>query len=184
MLNRFRVCVAVALNILILPAVWSQDHADHAEKLESLAFLEGRWNVSVEFRLGAQGPWDSSSGESSIFREVGSKVYREAFAGTREGRPFSSLTLFGVNNLTLDFERIFVDSEHGAFLSSTGSMRGDSLIYDRTWTYPNGNSVLLRTVYVLLSENTFTAQRMRRPDTSRLWDVTGRMTYHRISEDH
>jgi len=167
------------LTVLLSLRTVSQGHDEQQQKLAALGFLEGDWIVAVSFRLGAQGPWEESTASSAISRDVGSVVFREDFKGTRRDNPFSSLALLGVNNLTLEYERIFVDSEHGAFLSSVGRMRGDSLVFDREWKYPNGNSVFLRTVYHRITSDEFEVESMRRPDESRPWDVTGRMRYRR-----
>jgi hypothetical protein len=84
-----------------------------------------------------------------------------------------------VNNLTLKYQRVFIDSEHGALVDFEGEMTGDSLIFDRTWTYPSGAKVQLRVVYTFISRNEITIESMRKPELNSAWDVTGRMRYVR-----
>lgn len=156
-----------------------QDENPAKKKMAEIDVLAGQWNVSVETRLSAQGPWESSRGISQIIRTVGSAVLEEDFVATREGRPFNSKSLLAVNNLTLKYQRVFVDSEHGALIDFEGEKKADSLIFDRTWTYPSGAKVQLRVVYRFISRDEITLESMRKPEHETAWDVTGRTKYTR-----
>ena len=164
---------------LIVNSLLTQDENVARQKLADIDFLVGKWNVVVETRLSAQGPWETSQGRSHITRTVGSTVLEEDFSGTRESRPFSTKSLLAVNNLTFRYQRVFVDSEHGALIDFEGEKHADSLVFDRTWTYPSGAKVQLRVLYKLISPNELTVESMRKPEKDSSWDVTGRMKYSR-----
>ncbi len=163
----------------IVTCALAQDDNPGKKKMAEIDFLVGQWNVSSEIRLSAQGPWESSEGVSRITRTVGSTVLEEDFSGSREGRPFSTKSLLAVNNQTLRYQRVFVDSEHGSLIDFDGQKRADSLVFDRTWIYPSGASVQLRVVYKFISRDTVIVESMRKPEKEPSWDVTGRMRYAR-----
>jgi len=160
-------------------AAIAQDENPVRTQLAEIDFLVGHWDVSVETRLSSGGLWESSTGSSQITRTVDSAVLEEDFTGTREGRPFLTKSLLAVNNLTLRYQRVFVDSEHGALVDYDGRRQADSLIFDKTWFYPSGASVQLRVVYRFVSRDEFLVESMRRPEKESSWDVTGRMRYTR-----
>ncbi|HEV8286407.1 MAG TPA: DUF1579 family protein [Chitinophagaceae bacterium] len=97
---------------------YSQDEAKR--RLKDIDFLAGEWKAHVEARLSAQGPWDTSEGRSIIKKAVNTTVLEEDFTGTREGKPFLVKSLVAVNNLTLKYQRIFIDSEHGTLVDYDG----------------------------------------------------------------
>ena len=163
----------------IATCAFAQDENPGKKKLAEIDFLVGQWNVSVDARLSAQGPWESSAGISQISRTVGSTVLEEDFSGTREGRPFSAKSLLAVNNQTLRYQRVFVDSEHGLLVDFDGEKRADTLVFDKTWILVSGASVQLRVVYRFISRDEVTVENMRKSGQDSLWDVTGRMKYSR-----
>ncbi|HKY55602.1 MAG TPA: DUF1579 family protein [Anaerolineales bacterium] len=153
---------------------------DPKEKLKSADFLIGNWNVEVDARLSLHGPWERSKGTSVIRKTLDSSLIEEEFTGTREGKPFLSKTLFAVNNMTDKIQRIFIDAPHGVLLDFEGVMVNDSLVFDKTWKYANGNSVRLGVTYKKLSADSFVLTTRRMPDGATSWDVNGRMTYTRV----
>jgi len=148
--------------------------------LEDLSSLVGNWDVQVEVRLSAQGPWDTSVAKSTIRKTVGAKIVEEDLTGSRVNRPFTIKCLLATNNQTLKYQRIFVDSEHGTLIDFDGNKSGNDFIFDKEWTYANQSKVKLRVVYKLISANEFIVENMRMPEGSSSWDVTGRMRYIRI----
>jgi hypothetical protein len=89
-------------------------------------------------------------------------------------------TIFAVNNRSGSYQRMFVDSEHGALIDFEGTKNGESFMFDKLWTYPNGNTVKLRVVYKIISNDEFKVESMRMPQGTSEWDVTGRMKYKRV----
>jgi len=157
----------------------AQEENPARKKLAEIDALVGDWNVSVEFRLTALGPWESSKAQARITKTTGSALLEEDFTGTRRGHPFYAKSLIVVDNLTLKYQGAFLDSEHGALIEYEGEKRADSLIFDRTWSYPNGAKVYLRAVYLFVSDNEIHVERMRKPEGTEVWDVTGRWVYKR-----
>ena len=112
------------LSVVLLVAFCSiaQENTEGRKRIRAIDALVGQWIVSVEARLSAKGPWENSRGRSDIARTTGSTILEEDFTGTREGRPFQAKCLLAVNNLTLKFQRIFADSEHGALIDNEFSV--------------------------------------------------------------
>jgi hypothetical protein len=152
---------------------------DSKEKLKSVDFLIGTWDVDVDARLSLNGPWEKSKGTSVIRKTLNSSLVEEEFVGTREGRPFLSKTLFAINNMTDKIQRVFIDAPHGVLLDFEGLLMNDSLVFNKTWKYANGNSVDLGVTYKKLSPNSFIVTSMRMPNGATSWDITGRMIYTR-----
>ncbi len=169
------------LSVILLISTYSlaQDANEAKNKLQQLDPLTGSWTVTVEARLSAQGPWDTSTGKSVIIKTLGTSILEENFTGTRQGKPFLAKTLFAVNNLTQKYQRIFADSEHGLFVDFDGEQQGNTFIFDRLWVYPNKSTVKLRVVYTVISKDEFMIESMRMPQSESSWDVTGRMKYIR-----
>jgi len=150
------------------------------QMLKDLNALVGNWNVEVEARLSLQGPWDTSVATSVIRKTVSASILEEDVTGLRQNKPFTTKCLFAINNQTLKYQRIFVDSEHGTLVDFDGNKSGKDFIFDKEWTYANQSKVKLRVVYKLISPDEFIVENMRMPDGSSSWDVTGRMKYRRI----
>ena len=166
--------------LLIISHGASAQPGDPKEKLKSVDFLTGTWNVEVDARLSLHGPWEKSKGRSVIRKTLDSSLVEEEFIGTREGKPFLSKTLYAINNMTDKIQRIFIDAPHGVLLDFEGILMNDSLVFDKIWKYANGNSVNLGVTYRKLSLDSFIVTSMRMPDGATSWDITGRMTYTRV----
>ena len=150
------------------------------KRVRELIVLTGDWNIDVEARLSMQGPWESSKAMSTIRFTLDSSLIEEDFAGTREGKPFLSKTLFAVNNMTGKFQRMFIDAPHGVLVDFEGVQSGDSLVFDKSFQYGNGNVVQLRVIYRILSDDRIVMESMRMAQNSPAWDVNARMRYTRV----
>lgn len=153
---------------------------EQKNKLAELNFLIGNWNVNVDTRLSAQGPWEKTRATSTIRKTLKSSLLEEDFAGKREGKDFLIKTLFGINNSNSNYQRVFADSEHGVLIEFEGVKNRDTIFFDKTWTYANGNTVKLRVAYYIKSIDEFSVVSMRMPQQAAEWDVTGRMVYKRV----
>jgi uncharacterized protein DUF1579 len=150
------------------------------QMLRDLDVLVGEWNVKVEARLSPQGPWDTSVAWSIIQKTAGGRVIEEDITGSRQSRPFAIKCLLAINNQTLKYQRIFVDSEHGTLIDFVGNKKDKDFIFDKEWIYANQSKVKLRVVYKTISPDEFVVENMRMPDGSSAWDITGRMRYTRV----
>ncbi len=148
-------------------------------KLEDLFFLTGTWKIITETRLSANGPWETTEASATVVKTVGGTMLEENYTGTRQTKPFIAKTLMAVNNQTQKLQRFFIDSEHGVIVDFEGGKNGDSLVFDKTWTYANKSTVKLRVVYKLVSPTEFIIESMRMPESMTTWDVTGRMRYRK-----
>jgi hypothetical protein len=146
-------------------------------KLPELDILAGNWTVTTETRLSANGPWETNKGESVITKSTGTTLIEESYTGTLRNKSFFTKSLIAYDHFKDLFQRIFIDSEHGVLIDYTGEKRSDSLIFDKTWIYPDQTTVKLRVLYILVSANEFVVENMRRPGNMSNWDVTGRMRY-------
>ena len=147
--------------------------------MKRLDFLIGNWAVTTELRLSAQGPWEKSSGTSIIKKVVGETIIEEDYIGTHQGKTYFTRSMFAVNNMTLRYQLVFADSDHGVMIDYEGEERDSSFIFDKTWTYANQSTVKLRTVYTIISKNEFRIENMRMPQGTAAWDTTGRKKYTR-----
>lgn len=173
-----RICCLVIFQSILI-ACWAQQEEEIKKKLDALSYFAGSWNVNVEARLSAQGPWDTSLATSVMKITTGSKILEEDFNGTRQTKPFIVKMILALNNLTGVFQRIFVDSEHGTLVDFEGIKNEHGFVFDKLWTYPNKSTVKLRVVYTIISNDEFTVENMRMPEGTTDWDTTGRMRYKR-----
>jgi hypothetical protein len=172
--------IATVLTLLIYYShSFSQNDEIGKVSLQNIDFLIGKWNVTAERRLSAQGPWDTSKCKAVIKKEVGSAVIEEDNYGTLEGKPFITKTLIAYDKNSKKYQRVFADSEHGSLVDYEGELIGDSLVFDKLFIYPNKSTVKLRVVYKVISNDEFIIENMRMPESTTVWDVTGRMIYKR-----
>ena len=153
---------------------------DTKSKLNQLNFLLGSWEVEVNTRLSANGPWENSHATSSIAKTLKASIIEENFSGKREGKEFLIKTLFAINNSNNKFQRVFADSEHSVLIEFEGDKNSDTIFFDKTWVYATGSTVKLRVAYHPISNDEFDLINMRMPQNSFEWDITGRMKYKRI----
>ena len=157
----------------------AQDANAVKEKLQKLDLFIGQWDVKMELRLSAQGPWETSYGKSVFKKSVGATIIEEDFSGEHLGKAYFTRSMFAVNNMTMKYQLIFADSDHGVMIDYEGEGSDSSFTFDKTWTYANQSTVKLRTVYTIIAKNEFRIENMRMPQGSALWDVTGRKNYKR-----
>ena len=149
------------------------------QKLKRLDFLTGDWAVTTDLRLSAQGPWEKSSGTSIIKKVVGETIIEENYSGTHQGKAYYTRSMFAVNNMTMKYQLIFADSDHGVMIDYEGEGTDSIFTFDKTWTYANQSTVKLRTIYTIISNKEFQIESMRMPQGAASWDITGRKKYTR-----
>lgn len=165
----------------MLPLLLSAQNPETTNKFGHLEQTVGEWAVSANVRLSAQGPWELSTGLASIQKTLEGHVLEENFTGSRQGKTFHAKSLTAINNLNNKLQRVFMDSEHGGtIVDYEGQREGENrFVFDKIWTYPNGNTVKLRFVYTIISDHEFTEESMRMPQGTEVWDTTSKLTYKR-----
>ena len=168
------------ITFLLVDSIAKAQDANAIKKnLQKLDILTGQWDVKMELRLSAQGPWETSYGKSVIRKSVGASIVEEDFTGEHLGKAYFTRSMFAVNNMNMKYQLIFADSDHGVMIDYEGEGTDSSFIFDKTWFYTNQTSVKLRTVYTIISKNEFRVENMRMPQGATSWDITGRKKYTR-----
>jgi hypothetical protein len=168
----FFICVLIALTY----KCYSQETETRLPELNTLV---GNWNVRSENRLSSSGPWDLNTGKAVITKSTGDAIIEEDYTGILNNKTFYTKSLIAYNHFDNVFQRTFVDSEHGVLVDYQGEKKGDTLIFNKLWHYPNGSTVKLRVSYTLISPDEFKIVNMRMPDNNSGWDTTGKMDYIR-----
>ncbi len=141
-----------------------------------LAALVGHWEVDWTYRTGP-GEYAESVAEAVITRDLQGCVLTERLEGTLRGNPYSSMTLFS-RKTEEQYDRITVDSEHGAFSQSEGYQRGDTLVF--TWQRDLGTRVLrTRHLYYPVAGDAFQAMFYLSPSEDAPWELVKQVSYRR-----
>ncbi|HSU28325.1 MAG TPA: DUF1579 family protein [Chitinophagaceae bacterium] len=151
-------------------------------QLPELNTLIGNWKVISEKRLSANGPWDTSTGRSSFILSAAATLIEEDYKGTLEGKRLLIRSLIAYDHFKQKFQKVFLDSEHGTLIDYDGYKNKDSLVFDKTWVYPAGNTVKLRKLYRFISKDEFTVEDLRMPEGTTSWDLSGKMKYKRVND--
>lgn len=142
----------------------------------ALQATRGTWWVSWLDRS-SPGRYVTSQAEAVIEPSAGGCGLLERFEGTRDGRPFSAVTLLapaGHDSL----QRIWQDSEHGELLLFRASADSRPLHFE--WHRDLGDRVLrLRLTYRVLRHDAFSTETELSPDGGRTWELVGRSEYRR-----
>jgi hypothetical protein len=117
-----------------------------------------------------------------IVKTVGSTILEENYTGTLEGKNFYTKNLLAADRTSGKYQMVFMDSEHGNLVSYEGEIKGDSIIFDRFFIYPDQSTVKLRWLYIRLSADEFTLESMRMPPAAVNWDITTKHRYKRIKD--
>ncbi len=124
-MNARVVLALVALAAVVSrPARAQEACVDSVER--ALGALAGIWDVRAVFRSGSA--WDTSAAEARFERDLGGCVLRETLVGTRWGRSFHVLSLWGAAGLDAPLQRSTVHSQHGLITVSAGSRTADGVV--------------------------------------------------------
>ena len=163
------------------PGVYGQQPPKLSENLKALEFLVGEWTITVDARLSKNGPWERSSARSSVKKAVGDTILEEEVRGTRQDRDWVARCWIAVDNRTLRYQWVFVDSDHGVLELYEGDLSNDTLTLQKEIIFPQ-SKVLRRIVYSGLSTNSFNVRSMRSVDNGKTWDLTGTSHYERLKK--
>ena len=169
--------------VMVLPlirqpaAAWAQAAAEcPAAAARVLQTTHGSWDVTWRDRV-APGRYDTTRARATIEPTAGGCGVLERFAGSRDGQPFSAVTLIGpAADDTL--ERVWQDSGHGVLLVFTGSAARRPLRFE--WSRRLGERTMrLRHTYLTIAPDSFVTETELSTDDGRSWAVVAHLLYRR-----
>lgn len=86
-----------------------------------LESLVGDWDGAVKFWTSPMSQAEVSKSKSHNTMELGSRFVKEEYQGVAGGRPFTGMGLVGFNNISREFESIWIDSMSTAMMLSSGT---------------------------------------------------------------
>jgi hypothetical protein len=136
----------------------------------------GRWEVTWRDRI-TPDRYDTTQARATIEPTARGCGLLERFEGTRDGRPFSALTLIGpVGGDSL--QRIWQDSGHGMLLVFGGLATMRPLRFE--WRRDLGErSLRVRHTYLALAPDSFVTQTELSRDDGRSWAIVSHLIYRR-----
>ena len=169
------ICFVLASLVRVAAAEAQPAPACRFPELERLNSYAGVWDVRLESRLAAAGPWESTTGVADVSAELSGCVSIERLRTTRQGRSMEAITVLTWDHQTSRWQATWTDSEHGMQLLYEGVANGDVL--DLRLTRQVGNRALtLRRVFRFSGPDQFSTESARLTEAG-AWDVTGRAQY-------
>lgn len=145
-----------------------------------LAPLVGAWDVDWTYRT-APGQFTKATAQSNIQLDLLGCVLTETFDGTSADRPFSAVTMISQKSEGI-YDRVRIDSGHGAFTQSVGQVTGDSLVFE--WQRDMGTRVLRTRHYFFdITTTSFTVAFYLSRQEGAPWELVERSVY-RKKEEH
>jgi hypothetical protein len=144
-------------------------------ELQAFLPLLGSWNVQWTDRI-APGKYAEVKASARIEKDAIPCVLVEHFAGERNGRPFTALSLLSFGGEKL--ERVWIDSEHGQFIHFDGAATAEGAHYE--WQRDLGNRrLMLKHEVRALQAGSFLTETHLSPDGGKTWDLVSRAKYSR-----
>ncbi len=144
----------------------------------ALGTLVGTWGVRTVFRQGEG--WDTTAAESRVRRDFEGCLLREEMVGTRFGRPFHVLALWGAVGLQAPIQRSFVHSQHGLLSVFSGGVEGNALVL-RDSVLLGGGTVRLEHRFEPWLADSMRYTSRRSTDGGATWTTTWYADYRRRS---
>ncbi len=132
----------------------------------------------METRL-ADGRWETTSGSSSITRDLSGCLLTERLSSTRGGRAFEALAHFGFDNNSHLLQEMLSDSEHGLLALFQGPSAAGEIKLDLTLLQPGGLKVIVRRNFSDIASNSFRLESRRSTDDGQTWTTVTRVGYTR-----
>jgi len=179
--GRGRFVWLISAGFSLLPAslgAQAQDRVCERGSFSPLVRLVGEWEVRAEDRR-TDLTFESSTGRAAISMALDGCGLVERFSGTRQGKPYSTLSVLV---LTADgqLELARADSEHGGLTVAFGPL--ESNVATLIWKRDLGTRILsTRTTYTVESSDSFRVERRLQRSESEEWEVTYRGSYRRAS---
>jgi len=175
-----RLAALLALSLFLLPAAKAQAPANAAPacqrpELQTLLPTVGEWNVQWTDRI-APGKYAEVKATARVERDPMGCVLVEHFAGERDGRPFTALSLLSFGGEKL--ERVWIDSEHGQFIHFEGAKEGDGVRFE--WQRDLGaRRLMLKHDVRAVQADSFVTETQLSSDSGKTWDLVSRAKYTR-----
>ena len=144
-----------------------------ADVLAQLDFWLGHWEVSWTDAKG-----ETQKGTNTITRILGEKVIREEFDAS-EAMNFRGQSYSVYDRASQKWKQTWVD-DSGHYMDFVGRKSGDTFIFQRTWTRPDGWKRQNRMVFKNISEDALTWDWEGREFGAKDWKLLWRLEYKRI----
>lgn len=166
--------------VMLIPSVADgQPPACPRPVLARLAALAGRWSVEWSYTVDGQ-LRAIEQATATIDLAAGGCVVRERLEGQLQGRQLAVTTLVAAPSDD-SLQRVYIDSDHGAFLVFDGVSTGDTLRF--TWRWDLGTRYqVVRHEYQALDRTSFATETHMSPNDGAEWVVVQRARYRRLPE--
>lgn len=104
----------------------------HHKHLEKMA---GRWDAEVTMWPAPGAPEQRSTGRSSNAMIMDGRFLRSDYTGEMMGMPFTGVSLWGYNNVTGEYESVWIDSMSTGMFVSTGSCDAEGRTFTMNGSY-------------------------------------------------
>lgn len=146
-------------------------------ELQRLNFYPGIWDVRLESRLAALGPWETTTGIAEVTADMSGCVVIERLRTTRQGKTLEAITMLTWDHQTSRWQATWIDSDHGMQLSYEG-VAGDDGLDLRSARQLGNRTLTSRRLWRFTGPDEFSTESARLLDSG-AWDVTGRARYSR-----
>ena len=146
------------------------------EKLQQLA---GNWKATAEFHM-PDGQAMTSTGQSKAEMVLGGRFLREEYSGDMMGQPFKGVSFTGYDNVTGQYQSLWMDEMSTGMYYSTGTAEGDTLTFTGEGPDPaTGKMKPYKHVITLEGPDRHTLD-MHEPGPDGQMTRTVRITYERV----
>ena len=144
-----------------------------------LAALLGRWNVDWSYRV-APGEFAESAATAEIVADLHGCAVRETFRGVLRDLPYEAVTHFSQPEPTV-FDRMRIDTEHGRFVRSAGTLENDALVFENERDL--GTRILrTRHEFKSVTDSSFEVEFFLSPRDGSPWELVHRALYTRVGD--
>ncbi len=144
-----------------------------------LASLLGRWTVDWSYRV-APGEFAESVATAEIVADLHDCAVRETFRGVLRELPYEAVTLFSQPEAST-FDRMRIDTEHGRFVRSAGTLEGGALVFENERDL--GTRILrTRHEFKSVTDSSFEVEFFLSPRDGSPWELVHRAVYTRTGD--
>ncbi len=147
------------------------------EQMEELAFLEGEWDVDMQWRdMENPEKWNQTENWATYNYILEGSAMESHFKGEMSGMPFEGYMLMSYDRHTNQWQNMWIDSMGGKMSFYTGNEKDGKMILtgEETW----GNQTFQsRTVISNQTENRFEWSMDHSYDGGETWQTVGKAVY-------
>lgn len=88
---------------------------------EAIAQLAGEWQCAVKYQMDPSQPWAESQGSARAQMLYDGRYLHEEFTGDFAGAPFKGTAVLGYNNLSKQFQSVWIDNMSTQIEVATGT---------------------------------------------------------------